>query len=268
MQSQYTITPRYFALLPLMILLSSLAFAQQARPIENILKENSWLKGHHYILKFTSESSVAIGELRMLEDSISHKYARTPCFEGLPINNGEKYLVFQETSQIWKRSKISAVLDTIKAKVEFPRPTKEKDGGMRPNIEVVLTPSKDAASITATLSFTGTREDIDSQSLLDFVLKRQWSDDCLSAVGAKNSFLITDIIRGSLKFRFAQVIEGVAKPIDYVLPSDWKKTGEGDMLGYETDAILVIARHLKIKTNGSRITWMLVTTSYLPTLDN
>jgi len=268
MRSQLAITVRYFALLPLMIQLSSVAFAQQTRPIENILKENSWLKRHHYILRFTSESSVAIGELRMLEDSSSHKYATTPCFEGLPMNNGGKYMVFQETSRVWKRSKIGAVLDTIKAKVDFPQPTKEKGGGMRPNIEVVLTPSKDAASIIATLSFTGTREDVDSQSLLDFVLNQQWSDDCLSAVRAKNSFLVTDIIRGSLKLRFAQVIEGVAKPIDYVLPSDWKKNGEGNMLGYETDAILVIARHLKIKTNGSRITWMLVTTTYLPILDN
>jgi len=175
-------------------------------------------------------------------------------------------MVFQETFQLWKRSKLGAVLDTIKAKVDFPRPTKES-GGMRPDIEVVLTPSRDAASVVAILSFTGTREDVDSHTVRDYALNRYWSDDCLSAVRAKNSFLVTDIIRGSLKLRFAQVIGGVAKSIDYVLASDWKKTGEGDMLGYETDAILVIARHLKIKTNGSRVTWLLVTTTYLPTLD-
>lgn len=268
MRPQYAIIFRSFALLPLMILLSSVALAQQIRPIEDILKENSWLKGHHYILRLTSDSTVAVGELRMLEDSSAHRYATTPCFDGLPINNPkQQYMVFQETSQVWKRSKIGTVLDKIKAKIDFPRPTKESGGGMRPNIEVVLTPSKDAASIIATLSFTGTREDVDSQSLLNYVLKRHWSEDCISAMRAKNSFIVTDIIRGSLKLRFAQVIEGVAKPIDYVLPSDWKKIGEADTIGYETDAILVIARHLKIKTNGSRVTWMLVTTTYLPTLD-
>jgi hypothetical protein len=268
MRPQQGTTLRCFALLPLMILLSSVAIAQQTRPIENMLKENSWVKGHHYVLRLTSDPSVALGELRMLEDSSTHEYSKTPCFQGLPINKPTpQYMVFQETFQVWKRSKLGAVLETITAKVHFPRPTKESGGGMRPDIEVVLTASRDAASIIATLSFTGTREDVDSQTVRDYALNRHWSDDCLSAVRAKNSFLVTDIIRGSLKLRFAQVIEGVAKPIDYVLASDWKKTGEGDMLGYETDAILVIARHLKIKTNGSRVTWLLVTTTYLPTLD-
>ena len=268
MQSRQTITFRCFALLPLMILLSSAALAQQTRPIEDILTENSWLKTHHYILRLTSSSSGAVGELWLLEDKSAHKYAATSCFENMPSSKGGRDVVFTETSKISTSNWVSDTLGWIKVKIDFPRPTKEAGGGWRPNIEVSLNPNKNASRITATLSFTGTREQVDSRTLLNYMLKSHWSDECLSALRSKDSFVVTDIIRGALKLRFSQVVDaGKPEAIEYVLPSDWTKTGQGKDVGYETEAILVIARHLKITTNGSRVTKMLATKTYLLTPD-
>ena len=243
------VTPVFLVFLPV-----SLSSAQ-SRSVEAIVKQSIRQSESKHIKKYVlTPGPFSFGDLLVVEDGAPHKKS-APCFTNAPSSPLSTFK-FEESHVIWNRSARSAIAEALTGigiKFSALNPGKPLMDG-----EITIKPAKDAATILAIVHFSGTREEISSQDLLDYTINTKWSQDCVSALRSQ-PYVIVDVLKGSVRIQFVQEIKGQREAIPFAVPSSWKpvvrdgkETGE-----FEQDVTLIIAKRiLKIKSKGSAITWM------------